>query len=124
MTGAGIPAIGAMWERCSLATRIARFHAPVRDIPASYLTAVLADPAASILAVREPAGMVAYSRTSMQEPAGQPVSSSFARSAWRRSGLIRTLYWTMRRAARMSDEQPRQGMLDTGILVTARGWGS
>jgi hypothetical protein len=29
-----LPRITAMRERCSLATRMARFHAPVRDIPA------------------------------------------------------------------------------------------
>jgi hypothetical protein len=42
--------IASMWERCALATRIARFHAPVRDIPASYLQAVFADPSASVVA--------------------------------------------------------------------------
>jgi GNAT superfamily N-acetyltransferase len=56
VTSSDAPAIGGMWERCSPATRMARFHAPVRDIPASYLKAVLADPAANILAVREPGG--------------------------------------------------------------------
>src|SRR5271170_1521217 len=57
-TGSEVSAIGTMWERCSPATRVARFHAPVRDIPASYLKAALTDLAASILAVREPGGDV------------------------------------------------------------------
>src|ERR1700685_70341 len=51
--GGDLPHIIAMWERCSLATRMARFHAPVRDIPASYLEAVLSDPSASVVAVHE-----------------------------------------------------------------------
>lgn len=33
-------ALGAMHARCSLDTRIARWHAPIRAIPASYLTEV------------------------------------------------------------------------------------
>ena len=43
--------IGAMWERCGVVTRIGRFHAPVRHLPALYLAAVLADPDASAVAV-------------------------------------------------------------------------
>lgn len=46
-----LPRIAAMWERCSPATRTARFHAPVRDMPASYLETVLSDPPASLVAV-------------------------------------------------------------------------
>jgi GNAT superfamily N-acetyltransferase len=42
--------IAAMWERCSLATRTGRFHAPVRHLPVSYLEAVLGDPDASTVA--------------------------------------------------------------------------
>jgi hypothetical protein len=48
-----------MRERCSPATRMARFHAPVRHIPASYLETVLSDPSASLLAVHERAHVVA-----------------------------------------------------------------
>lgn len=48
-----------MWERCSLATPMARFHAPVRDIPASYLETVLSDPSASVVAVHERTCVVA-----------------------------------------------------------------
>src|SRR5258708_24332261 len=39
---------------------------------------------------------------------------------WRRSGLIRMRRSTMRLAAGMSGEQPRQGMLDTNILILRR----
>ena len=54
-----LPSIAAMWERWHPpATRMARFHAPVRDIPASYLKAALADPAASVLAAHERTGVV------------------------------------------------------------------
>ncbi len=37
--------------------------------------------------------------------------------AWKHSGLIRMLHWTIGRAAHMSDGQFRQGMLDTNILI-------
>jgi hypothetical protein len=47
-----------MWERCALATRTGRFHAPVRNLPASYLEAVLADPDASVVAALPSADMV------------------------------------------------------------------
>jgi hypothetical protein len=46
-----ISCVIAMWARCSLATRVSRFHAPVRHIPASHLEAVLSDPSASLVAV-------------------------------------------------------------------------
>src|ERR1700733_8497106 len=36
---------------------------------------------------------------------------------WTRSGLTRTRRWIIRLAARMSGEEPRQGMLDTSILI-------
>jgi hypothetical protein len=47
-----------MWQRCTLATRTARFHAPVRHMPVSYLKAVLDDPAASVMAQHERTGDV------------------------------------------------------------------
>jgi hypothetical protein len=46
-----LPQITAMWERCSLATRMGRFHAPVRRIPGTYLRAVPSDPSTSLVAV-------------------------------------------------------------------------
>lgn len=70
VTSSEITAIGAMWERCSLATRIARFHAPVRNIPASYLNAMLADPAANVLAVSEPDGDVVALASLIRCPGG------------------------------------------------------
>jgi GNAT superfamily N-acetyltransferase len=36
--------IQAMWRRCSFASRLGRFHSPVREIPASYLDAIEAPP--------------------------------------------------------------------------------
>lgn len=92
VTGSEIPAIGAMWERCSLATRIARFHAPVRDIPASYLKAVLADPAANVLAACEPAGDVVALTSLIRTPgSGTAELGVLVEDAWQRRGIGRRL---------------------------------
>jgi GNAT superfamily N-acetyltransferase len=58
VTGSDACALALMWERCTLATRVARFHAPVRNIPASYLKAVFADPSTSVVAVCQHCGAV------------------------------------------------------------------
>jgi hypothetical protein len=58
LTGSDLASIAAMWGRCTLATRMARFHAPVRNIPAGYLKAALADPAASVVAAQARTGVV------------------------------------------------------------------
>jgi len=92
VTCSEVLAIGAMWERCSLATRIARFHAPVRDIPASYLKAVLSDPAANILAVREPAGGVVALASLIRSPgSGTAELGVLVEDAWQRRGIGRRL---------------------------------
>jgi GNAT superfamily N-acetyltransferase len=92
VTGSEVLAIGAMWERCSLATRMARFHAPVRDIPASYLKAVLSDPAANILAVREPAGGVVALASLIRSPgSGTAELGVLVEDAWQRRGIGRRL---------------------------------
>ena len=92
VTGSEIPAIGAMWERCSLATRIARFHAPVRNIPASYLKAVLADPAANVLAAREPSGDVVALASLIGSPgSGTAELGVLVEDAWQRRGIGRGL---------------------------------
>lgn len=81
-----------MWERCSLATRIARFHAPVRDIPASYLKEVLADPAANVLAVREPAGDVVALASLIRSPgSGTGELGVLVEDAWQRRGIGRRM---------------------------------
>jgi GNAT superfamily N-acetyltransferase len=92
VTGSAIPAIGAMWERCSLATRIARFHAPVRDIPASYLKTVLADPAASVMAVREAAGDAVALASLIGSPgSGTAELGVLVEDAWQGRGIGRQL---------------------------------
>ena len=58
VTGSDARAIASMWERCTPATRTARFHAPVRDIPASYLQAVFADSSTSVVAACQHYGAV------------------------------------------------------------------
>ncbi len=90
--GSQIPAIAAMWERCTLATRIARFHAPVRDIPASYLRTVLADPAASVLAACGRDGDVVALASLIRSPGcGAAELGVLVEDAWQRRGIGRRL---------------------------------
>ena len=67
----------------------------------------------------------------LQSRCGDAVGSSPGRSSsrcramhllstWMRSGQTRTLPWTAKPAALMSAERPRQGMLDTNILILRR----
>ena len=79
-----------MWERCSLATRMARFHAPVRDIPASYMEAVLSDPSASLVAVPGRAGVVA-ALASFVPGGGSAELGVLVEDAWQRRGIGRHL---------------------------------
>ena len=92
VTGSQIPAIAAMWERCTLATRIARFHAPVRHIPASYLKAVLADPAASVVAAQEHTGVVLALASLIHNANGDSAELGvLVEDAWQRRGVGRRL---------------------------------
>jgi ribosomal protein S18 acetylase RimI-like enzyme len=100
--GRDLPCLAAMWERCSLATRIGRFHAPVRDIPASYLATVLSDPATSLLAgpgrgdaaVAGPgrAGAVVVALASLiPGDGGSAELGVLVEDAWQRRGIGRRL---------------------------------
>jgi GNAT superfamily N-acetyltransferase len=115
VTGSEIPAIGAMWERCSLATRIARFHAPVRDIPASYLKAVLADPAANVLAACEPVGDVVALASLIRSPgSGTAELGVLVEDSWQRRGIGRRL------VAHLITAAPARGIttLTASVLAT------
>jgi len=104
VTSSEIAAIGAMWERCSLATRIARFHAPVLDIPASYRTAVLADPAAHAVAASEPGGEVVALASLVRAPGGAAELGVLVEDAWQRRGI------GCRLAARLIAGAPARGI--------------
>jgi len=80
-----------MWKRCSLATRMARFHAPVRDIPASYLKAVLSDPCASVVAVHERTGWVAALASMITSGGGSAELGVLVEDAWQQYGIGRHL---------------------------------
>jgi len=92
VTGSDARAIASMWERCALATRIARFHAPVRNIPASYLTAVFADPSASVVAACQHCGAV-VALASLLPGASQGCAELgvLVEDAWQRAGIGRRL---------------------------------
>ena len=83
--------ITAMWGRCSLATRIARFHAPVPDIPASYLTTVLSGPSTSLIAGPGHTGPVAALASLIPEGGGSAELGVLVEDAWQRHGLGRQL---------------------------------
>jgi GNAT superfamily N-acetyltransferase len=86
-----LPRITAMWGRCSLATRIARFHAPVRDIPASYLETVLSDPSTSLVAVQRRAGAVIALASLIPGRGGSAELGVLVEDAWQRQGIGREL---------------------------------
>jgi L-amino acid N-acyltransferase YncA len=117
VTSSDIAAIGAMWERCSLATRIARFHAPVRDIPASYLTELLTDPAANIVADSQPGGDVVGLASLIRSP-GSPGSGIaelgvLVEDAWQRRGIGQRL------AARLISTAPARGITTLTASILA-----
>lgn len=92
VTGSDAQAIASMWERCTPATRMARFHAPVRNIPASYLNAVFADPSASVAAACQHCGalvaLASLIRDASQDSAELGV---LVEDAWQRAGIGRRL---------------------------------
>jgi GNAT superfamily N-acetyltransferase len=79
--------ITAMWERCSLETRLARFHAPVRRIPASYLETVLSEPSASVVAVTRQAGAVAGLASLVRGGSGSAELGVLVEDPWQRHGI-------------------------------------
>jgi GNAT superfamily N-acetyltransferase len=92
VTGSDTHALALMWERCTLPARIARFHAPVRDIPASYLRAVFADPSASVVAACQRCGAVVALASLI--PAASRDSAELGvlvEDAWQRAGIGRRL---------------------------------
>jgi GNAT superfamily N-acetyltransferase len=81
-----------MWKRCALATRIARFHAPVRNIPASYLTAVFADPSASVVAACQHCGAVVALASLLPDASHDCAELGvLVEDAWQRAGIGRRL---------------------------------
>jgi GNAT superfamily N-acetyltransferase len=92
VTGSDAHEIVSMWERCSLATRMARFHAPVRYIPATYLSAVFADPSASVVAACQRCGTV-VALGSLIPHARQDCAELgvLVEDAWQRAGIGRGL---------------------------------
>jgi GNAT superfamily N-acetyltransferase len=95
-----LPQISAMWKRCSLATRMARFHAPVRDIPASYLETVLSDPCASVVAVHEHTRVVAALASLVISGGGSAELGVLVEDAWQHHGIGRHLVAHLIAAAR------------------------
>jgi GNAT superfamily N-acetyltransferase len=86
-----LASISDMWESCSLATRIGRFHAPVRDIPASYLDGVLSDPSTSLVAVHGSGGAVAGLASLIPGSGGSAELGVLVEDAWQRRGIGRQL---------------------------------
>jgi L-amino acid N-acyltransferase YncA len=88
LAGSDLPSIAAMWERCTPATRMSRFHAPVRDIPASYLKAALADPAASVVAAPERTGVVVAVASLIRSASDSTAELGvLVQDAWQRRGI-------------------------------------
>ena len=92
VTGSDARAIASMWERCALVTRIARFHAPVRDIPACYLKAVLADPSASGVVACQHCGVAVALASLIPSTSHDGAELGvLVEDAWQRAGIGRRL---------------------------------
>jgi GNAT superfamily N-acetyltransferase len=79
--------ITAMWERCSPATPMARFHAPVRRIPASYLKTVRSDPSASLVALPGRTDVVVALASLVPGDGGTAELGVLVEDAWQRRGI-------------------------------------
>jgi GNAT superfamily N-acetyltransferase len=92
VTGSDAHAMASMWQRCALTTRIARFHAPVRTIPVSYLTAVFADPSASVVAACQHCGAVVALASLIPDASRHSAELGvLVEDAWQRAGIGRRL---------------------------------
>jgi GNAT superfamily N-acetyltransferase len=92
VTGSDALTIASMWQRYTLATRTARFHAPVRNIPASYLQAVFADPSASVAAACQHCGaVVALASLILSASQDSAELGVLVEDAWQRAGIGRRL---------------------------------
>lgn len=91
----------AMWERCGAATRMGRFHAPVRHLPVSYLDAVLADPDASLVAALPSADLVIGVASLFRAGTGHRAELGvLVEDRWQRHGIGRRLVSLLVRGAR------------------------
>lgn len=79
------PALGAMHDRCSLDTRFARWHAPIRNIPASYLAEVTGS-------LPTHAAVVASQATSPSEIIGLASACLISPGVWELGMLVEDTY--------------------------------
>lgn len=87
-----LQSVTAMWQRCTLATRLARFHSPVPNLPAAYLDAVRADPAATVVAVHDRTNTVVALASLIRNGSGQSGELGvLVEDAWQRRGIGRRL---------------------------------
>jgi GNAT superfamily N-acetyltransferase len=92
VTGSHARGIAAMWERCGAATRAARFHAPVRNVPVSYLKAVFGDPSSSVVAVCQHSGTVVALASFIPGTSRDCAELGvLVEDAWQRAGIGRRL---------------------------------
>jgi GNAT superfamily N-acetyltransferase len=92
VTGSDACAIASMWQRCTLATRIARFHAPVRTIPGCYLKAVFVDPSASAVATCQQHGAVVALASLIPDASRDSAELGvLVEDAWQHAGIGRRL---------------------------------
>jgi len=106
--------IAAMWQRCGLATRTGRFHAPVRHFPVSYLDAVLADPEASALAALPSADLVIGVASLFRADTGYRAELGvLVEDAWQRHGIGQRL------VSRLVRRAPSRGITALSASVLA-----
>lgn len=87
-----LASVTAMWQRCTLATRLGRFHAPVPTIPATYLDAVRADPAASVVAIHDRTNTVVALASLIRNDSGESGELGvLVEDTWQHRGIGRRL---------------------------------
>ncbi len=83
--------IEAMWARCSPETRLARFHAPVSNIPDVYVHAVFDDPSGTLVAADGNGAVIAIASLIIGRDPRIAELGVIVEDRWQRQGIGRRL---------------------------------
>lgn len=86
------PAIAGLWGRCDPASRSARFHGGMPELPPGHLDALFADPASSVIAIHRPsAAVIALASLVRNRDDGAADLGVLVQDSWHRRGLASRL---------------------------------
>jgi GNAT superfamily N-acetyltransferase len=103
--------IEAMWTRCSLETRLARFHAPVRHVPDVYLHAVFDDPNGTLVAADGTGAVIAVASLIIRRDPRTAELGVIVEDGWQHQGIGRRL------VTRLITDASRRGITDVTATV-------